>query len=184
MDAVEHETEADRRPGGVELCEGEDLGSVCQETGRRRATVHFYGPRACAKNKRCPWCNIRFWLWSCWVGEVIHCDVQVDEFIYECTPKHGCQIRFAHRRIQKPLKSIPVWVDELDVEWWILCYGFTFWETVLHWSRLRRSDAGISNCVQATRHLLGEERKARTAQQLYFVLLSRSLNHVSDLWDQ
>lgn len=176
MDGVVDDAAADQRARGSLEGEGAETGSLRQD-GRRRATVHFYGPKPCAKGQKCLACQVRRWLWHTFVGYVIHCDVQVDEFLYECTPRGGCRIRFEFMRDQVPLVSIPVVVDELNVEIWERPrWEFTFWPTVLHWIRLRRSDAGVMNCVQATRRLLGEERKARTAQELY-QLLNRSTCH-------
>lgn len=176
MDGVVDDVAADQRARGSLEGEGAEAGSLLAN-GKRRVKVHFYGPKPCAKGTECLACKVRRWLWHTFVGYVIHCDVQVDEFLYECTPKSGCKIRFEHMRDQRPLASILVVTDELDVTVWCQPrWEFTFWPTVLHWIRLRRSDVGVMNCVQATRMLIGEERKARTAQELYH-LLNRSTCH-------
>jgi len=176
MDGVVDDVAADQRARGSLEGAGARPRSLLPN-GQRQVRVHFYGPKPCPKAKECVACKARCWLWHTFVGYVIHCDVEVDEFLYECTPTGGCRIKLEFMRKQEPLVSVSVVTDELDCSiWYPPRWEFTFWPTVLHWIRLRRSDAGVMNCVQATRMLIGEERKARTAQELY-QLLNRSTCH-------
>ena len=144
-----------------------------QGRGRcQRVWVHFYSHTSYDWKRETCRTRAEFLIWRLLCGQYVHCNVQVDEWLYDCCRAHGCQIFPLELAPATPALTVPVWATPYRMAFCVQ-EEFDVIKSLLHVTHLLPRRMAVMNCVQATRELLGVEEEARTPRDLLRVLTRR-----------
>jgi hypothetical protein len=131
--------------------------------------VHFYTGASYDWTQETFRTRVEFLLWRVCCGPYVHCNVQVDEWLYDCSRALGCQIFPLELIPARPTVTVEI-RTRIDNCAFMAQLRFELGKSILHILGLLPRGIPVMNCVQATRELLGVEEEARTPRELLKVL--------------